>query len=279
MPEMGAIVIERLIPEVDALVQRAGDAILEVYARSGDIAAESKQDDSPLTEADRRAHKVLVEGLSQLVPAWPVLSEESDMPAFSERSAWQTYWLIDPLDGTKEFISRNGEFTVNVALIQDGEPVAGWVWVPVQGLLYRGLCLGDRQEAIVSRQGVVTAIRTRPLSRERLDMVASRRHGGEAIDALLQRIEGQFAQIEMKNMGSSLKICLVAEGEADWYPRLAPTSEWDTAAAHAVLRGAGGDMFDTTLKPLRYNQKADILNPHFHAFGDLTQDWAALLSR
>lgn len=266
-----------LIKSLDALVRKAGDAILEVYAQSGDVEYDAKADDSPLTEADRRAHKILVEGLQALTPQWPVLSEESVMPDFAERSSWGTYWLVDPLDGTKEFINRNGEFTVNVALIEQGEPVAGWVWVPVRETLYRGVTQGGRQDAAVVREGQSTPLKTRPVTAERLDMVASRRHGGEALAGLLEAVDKAFGEVNMKSVGSSLKICMVAESEADLYPRLAPTSEWDTAAAHAVLRGAGGDMWNVDLTPLRYNQKDSILNPHFYAVGDLSFDWAPLL--
>ncbi len=266
-----------LIAPVDALVKAAGAAILEVYQQCGEVAVEAKLDASPLTEADRRAHAILVSGLTALTPQWPVLSEESELPDFAKRRHWTTYWLVDPLDGTKEFIGRNGEFTVNVALIQEGEPIAGWVWVPVLGVLYRGVCTPDHCEAVVERDGQLSALRTRSMAAGELDMVASRRHGGEALERLLRRIEGRFATIRLKSMGSSLKICMVAAGDADWYPRLAPTSEWDTAAAHAVLRAAGGEILDDRLQPLRYNRKADILNPHFHAVGDLGQDWSALI--
>lgn len=269
--------IKDLIAPLDALVKQAGDAILDVYNQDGELNVDAKSDDSPLTEADRRAHRILADGLKQLTPEWPVLSEESRLPDYELRKTWSTYWLVDPLDGTKEFIGRNGEFTVNVALIRDGEPVAGWVWVPVMGVLYRGICLDGKVEAIVERDGKPQPIQTRKVSMAQMDMVASRRHGGEALEGLLKRIEGTFGQINMKSMGSSLKICMVAEGEADWYPRLAPTSEWDTAAAHAVLRGAGGEMVDLTLAPLRYNQKADILNPHFHALGDMGFAWESLI--
>jgi 3'(2'), 5'-bisphosphate nucleotidase len=272
-------VIKDLIAPLDALVKAAGDAILEVYNQVGELNVDAKQDNSPLTEADRRAHQILVEGLTKLTPQWPVLSEESVLPEFAERKQWGTYWLVDPLDGTKEFIGRNGEFTVNVALIRDGEPVAGWVWVPVMNVLYRGICLDAQKEAVVVRDGQLSAMKTRAVSVSSLAMVASRRHGGEALEGLLKKIEGKFGAIQMKSMGSSLKICMVAEGEADWYPRLAPTSEWDTAAAHAVLRGAGGDIMNLQLQPLRYNQKSDILNPHFHALGDLNYGWSTLISQ
>lgn len=272
------IVNDQLIASLDALVKRAGEAILDVYARSGDVEFDAKADDSPLTEADRRAHGILAEGLTALTPDWPVLSEESEMPAYAERSGWNTYWLVDPLDGTKEFINRNGEFTVNVALVKGGEPVAGWVWVPVQATLFRGVTGADgTSAAIVERNGVSQPLKVRSVSPERLDLVASRRHGGEALTGLLADIEARWPVVDLKSVGSSLKICMVAEGHADLYPRLAPTSEWDTAAAHAVLRAAGGDMWNVDLTPLRYNQKDSILNPHFYAIADLSFDWAPLL--
>ncbi|MBD3649595.1 MAG: 3'(2'),5'-bisphosphate nucleotidase CysQ, partial [Pseudomonadales bacterium] len=215
-------------------------------------------------------------GLAELAPDIPVLSEESDELPWSERKAWDRYFLIDPLDGTKEFINRNGEFTVNVALIENHTPVMGVVHVPVKNILYAGIG-GPEPSAFVERGGEREIIRTRPLDRQHLTVVASRRHGGDALKGCLEKLAAHFPDIDTRNMGSSLKLCLVAEGQADLYPRLAPTSEWDTAAAQAVVEAAGGMVVDTAFSPVRYNAKEDILNPHFYVLGDPAFDWQRIL--
>jgi 3'(2'), 5'-bisphosphate nucleotidase len=174
------------------------------------------------------------------------------------------------LDGTKEFISRNGEFTVNIALIQMGQPVAGVVYAPVFNRAYLGACnLG----AFRVDNGAWQAIKTSPRDAHTLRVVGSRRHGAEAMDNLLDRLRSSIPNIELRNVGSSLKFCLIAEGQADFYPRLAPTSEWDTAAAQAVLEAAGGLVVDLDKKPLRYNKSASLLNPSFYALGNSDTDW------
>lgn len=250
------------------ILQRAGEAILEVYYEAGEMEIQSKDDDSPLTLADQRAHQIILEGLTAIDGTIPVLSEESELKSYTERKHWQRYWLVDPLDGTKEFIGRNGEFTVNVALIEQGEPIAGWVYVPVESVLYYGWA-GSQSVACKEQKGKISAITTRALNRSApLDVVASRRHGGEELGVMLEKAKASFPEVQLNSYGSSLKICMVAEGLADWYPRLAPTSEWDTAAAHAILLAAGGALIDDLLNPLVYNQKESILNPFFHALGD-----------
>ncbi len=269
--------MSELIDLISRTVREAGAAILEVYGEE-DFGVETKSDDSPLTRADLAAHNIIVESLSQGAPEIPILSEESDDIPFAERSSWDRYFLVDPLDGTKEFISRNGEFTVNVALIEAGVPVMGVVFVPVKDVLY----VGDQKggQATVTRDGETTSISVRKLNpEETVTVVASRRHGGEALEACMSVLKESFSEIETTNMGSSLKLCLVAEGEADLYPRLAPTSEWDTAAAQAVVEAAGGSVVDTSLNKLRYNTKENILNPFFYVIGDTEYDWHSLLSR
>jgi len=269
---------------VIALCQQAGDAILEVYRNADDMCIERKADDSPLTQADLAAHRILDAGLSPLLGGLPVLSEEGVQPSYRERSQWHRYWLIDPLDGTKEFIQRNGEFTVNVALIEDGEAVLGVVHIPVQGTTYTGIKdLGAYKYTDNQRH----AIHTRQIQRgtpqqQPLVVLTSRRHGVEALVPLLQRLNQQLAPIDTQHAGSSLKLCLIAEGAADLYPRLAPTCEWDTAAAQAVVEAAGGSVVafnkhHTQLKPLSYNQKESLLNPSFYVFGDRDIHWTELL--
>jgi 3'(2'), 5'-bisphosphate nucleotidase len=258
-----------LLPEIRKLVADAGTAILEVYAGAHDI--EYKSDDSPITRADRAAHEVLTAGLRRLTPAIPVLSEESaDEHAVEVRRHWRELWLVDPLDGTKEFIGRNGEFTVNVALVRDHRPVLGVVAAPVLGTTYCGV---QGRGAFVARQGEPDRpIQVRRPAAEPLVIVGSRSHRGDSLDGVLARLGPH----ELRPMGSSLKFCLVAEGAADLYPRLGPTSEWDTAAAQAVVEAAGGAVTTLDGAPLRYNERDTLLNPHFLAFGDPGRDWHRL---
>jgi 3'(2'), 5'-bisphosphate nucleotidase len=260
------------IPGADALLQlasQAGQAILEIYQR--DFEVQHKEDESPLTEADLASHRTILAGLNALTPDIPVLSEESAALPYETRRQWQRYWLVDPLDGTREFVKRNGEFTVNIALIEGGRPVLGVVHVPVSGVSYFGQAGAGafRQEADGSRQAISVTPRCQPPMR----VVGSRSHAGES----LQRFLDKVGEHEIVSMGSSLKLCLVADGSADVYPRLGPTSEWDTAAAQAVVEAAGGQVTDTELKPLRYNQKESLLNPHFLVFGDKDIDWGQYL--
>ena len=262
------------------IARQAGSAIMKIYGEE-DFGVQTKSDNSPLTRADLAAHQVIVKGLNEAAPDIPVLSEESDAIPYDERKNWNRYFLVDPLDGTKEFINRNGEFTVNIALIDDGVPVQGVVFVPVKDVLYTGDQLISTS-AHVERNGARQAISVRDLSErkraaEPLVVVASRRHGNEALKACMEVIEREFSNVETTNMGSSLKLCLIAEGQADFYPRLAPTSEWDTAAAQAVVEAAGGKVVDVNLNPLRYNTKDEILNPFFYVLGDAEFDWASVL--
>lgn len=268
-----------LLDKVIALAITAGRAILEVYGRE-DFEVAQKGDDSPVTAADMAAHVILNAGLDGMLDGVPVLSEESAIPEFTERKQWGSYWIIDPLDGTKEFISRNGEFTVNVALIENHVPVLGVVHVPVSGLSYAGA--RDQGSFRQDPNGHRTAIGIRPMiGRGKIgapvEVVASRRHGAGAVDDLLDRLTTRLGVIETCNMGSSLKLCLVAEGKADIYPRLAPTMEWDTAAAQAVVEAAGGEVLNFDLEPMRYNTKEDLLNPYFYVLGDKSFPWRSLL--
>ena len=258
-----------LVDPIVALSREAGDAILEVYATDFDV--QSKGDESPLTQADLASHRTIAAGLAALTPDIPVISEESGLPEFDERGAWQTYWLIDPLDGTKEFVNRNGEFTVNIALIDAGKPVFGVVHVPVQGKTYVG-CEGLGAEL---REGDASPrpIRVAAASANPVRVVGSRSHRGASLDAFI----GALGDCDLVPMGSSLKFCVVAEGNADVYPRLGPTSEWDTAAAQAVVEQAGGSVVTLDGKPMMYNQKSDILNPYFMVIGAADHDWLALL--
>lgn len=251
------------------LAQQAGRAILDIYEQ--DFEVEHKADQSPLTEADLASHRTIVAGLGMLTPDIPILSEESASLPFETRRQWRRYWLVDPLDGTREFIKRNGEFTVNIALIEDGRPVMGVVHVPVSGVSYVGEAGNGAHkydEHGIRRPIQVTATRQTPLR-----VAGSRSHAGDSLRRFLDNV----GEHEIVSMGSSLKLCLVAEGSADIYPRLGPTSEWDTAAAQAVVEAAGGRVTDTAMQPLRYNQKDSLLNPHFLVFGDTGVDWSQYL--
>jgi 3'(2'), 5'-bisphosphate nucleotidase len=255
-----------LIAPVTEISRNAGTAILAIYS-AADFDVEHKADASPLTRADLASHRCITAALQVLTPDIPVLSEESAPVPWPIRQQWQRYWLVDPLDGTKEFIKRNGEFTVNIALIENGVPVLGIVYVPVKDVLYGG-CRGTGAWKVAN--GTRQDIATSPVgaSQRSLRVVASRSHRGEELDQWLQRVQGRFPDLALVSMGSSLKICLVAEGAADIYPRLAPTSEWDTAAAQAVLEAAGGVLVDAGFREYRYNTKENILNPFFFAIGD-----------
>jgi 3'(2'), 5'-bisphosphate nucleotidase len=257
--------LEKLIDPVVALAALAGRKILEVYAT--DFEVQEKDDASPLTKADLAAHRTITGGLAELTPDLPVISEESGLPPFEERGEWPRYWLVDPLDGTKEFVNRNGEFTVNIALIDDGRPVLGVVRVPVQDKTYVG-CEGYGADV---REGdeAPRAIHVAASSAEPPRVVGSRSHRGESLDRWLANLGDH----ELVPMGSSLKFCVVAEGLADVYPRLGPTSEWDTGAAQAVVEQAGGAVLELDGRPLSYNRKEDILNPWFVVVGARDRDW------
>ena len=258
-----------LLEPVAELAQQAGEKILVVY-NSDEFSVEEKADKSPLTAADLASHHAIVDGLTALTPDIPILSEESASLPYTERSLWQTYWLVDPLDGTREFIKRNGEFTVNIALIEDGVPVLSVVYVPVTGVSYLA-CKG--QGAFKQEAGERRAIKVRKLGTGPLMVVGSRSHRGESLNQFLEKL----GEHDMVGMGSSLKLCLVAEGAADIYPRLGLTSEWDTAAAQCVVEQAGGYVTDTSMQPLRYNTKDSLLNPFFLVFGDDGRDWSTYL--
>ena len=244
------------IAKIEAIARAAGDAILAIYQQA--FTVEYKADESPLTAADKGAHDVIVAGLASLTPDIPVLSEESGEEVLQARLGWQRYWLVDPLDGTKEFVSRNGEFTVNIALVEGGRPVWGMVYAPVLDKLWYG---GKRLGAFCSEGGGIRPIQTRPHQEgSPWRVVGSRNHlSQETLDFL-----APLGEIDLVSMGSSLKFCIIAEGGAELYPRLAPTCEWDTGAAQAVLEGAGGSVTRLDGSPLEYN-KPDILNPWFVA--------------
>lgn len=247
------------LQQIVLLAKQAGEAIMQVYAQT-DLQIQVKQDDSPVTAADIASHNVIIAGLKQHFADIAVMSEEDADISWAERQTWQTYWLIDPLDGTKEFIKRNGEFTVNIALVHQGQAIAGVVYAPVLDKCYSGIV---GQGAWLEHNGSTSIldIRLRPLQTPPV-VVGSRSHISPDVAAYLQTI----GEHQMLSVGSSLKFCMVAEGQADVYPRLGLTSEWDTAAAQAVLESAGGKVVEyPALTALQYNQKENILNPYFIA--------------
>lgn len=259
---------------VIAIAKDAGTAIMEVYATDFDVV--KKEDTSPLTQADLAAHQVIVSALNKLTPHIPVLSEESESIPFEIRSAWQTYWLIDPLDGTREFVKRNGEFTVNIALIHQHQPVMGVVYAPVPELLYFATQAHGAYKQ--SKTTPTQNIKTKTLNLKQPVIAGSRSHTDQNMLCFLQNLENSIGTTpELISMGSSLKICMIADGAADVYPRLGPTSEWDTAAAHCVLKEAGGDIVDLAGVTLRYNTKHSLLNPFFFATCSNQHNWSQYL--
>jgi 3'(2'), 5'-bisphosphate nucleotidase len=258
----------KLLLDVTALAREAGRAILEVYASS--FSVQEKADSSPLTEADLRSEKLILAGLRRIAPEIPVLSEETGQSAWSVRRNWSRLWVVDPLDGTKEFVQRNGEFTVNIALVDNHRPVLGIVHAPALERDYFA-CEGIgafRSDA----QSAGRPIRVARRGSGAVRVVGSRSHRGSSLDAFLSRVGVH----ELVEVGSSLKLCLVAEGSADVYPRLGPTCEWDTAAGQCVLEQAGGQVLKLDGEPLEYNRE-DTLNPNFVGFGDADTDWLALV--
>ena len=251
-----------------ALARDAGAAIMKVYA--GDFAIEHKDDNSPLTAADLAAHRVIVDGLRVLSPKMPILSEESaEHAGWEERQRWKCYWLVDPLDGTREFIKRNGEFTVNIALIDNGKPVLGVVYAPALDELYWAWSGGHAYFSMASQSGELrTRARTTPLL-----VAGSRSHADPRMLAAFDKL----GPLTLVPLGSSLKFCRTARGEVDLYIRFGLTSEWDTAAGQCVLEQAGGRVLRMDGRALDYNAKESLLNPDFLACGDPGVDWAGLL--
>ena len=258
------------LEDIIRLSVSAGHRIMEVYNTDFDV--EQKSDNSPLTAADMAAHHTIVNKLTELTPDIPVLSEESGSVSFEERSQWQQYWLVDPLDGTREFVKRNGEFTVNIALIDNHESVLGVVFAPVTGELYYAE-QGKGAYKKSANDDEPAIIHSRKKDTTSTIIAGSRSHSGDSLIRFLENVK----DYDVLSMGSSLKSCLVAEGRADIYPRLGPTSEWDTAAAQCIVEEAGGCLTTTDMKPMRYNTKDSLLNPHFLVIGDPDYDWVQFL--
>jgi 3'(2'), 5'-bisphosphate nucleotidase len=261
--------LSELTDEVIHIAARAAERILQVYNSSFSVV--HKDDKTPLTEADMASHHCICDYLTRLTPNIPVLTEESTSVSFETRKSWEYYWLIDPLDGTREFIKQNGEFTVNIALIHAHKPVIGVINVPVTGKTYYA---SQGNGAFVRVPGEpARQIQTRQTRKDAIKVAGSRSHGSKKLHALI----GKLGDVELLSIGSSLKFCLVAEGVVDIYPRFGPTSEWDTAAAQCIVEEAGGAVMDMSMNSLTYNMKAELLNPHFIAIADPAFDWSSFL--
>jgi len=261
--------LQRWSVAVRQLSVQASQQIMVAY--QSDYVIEQKADNTPVTTADKVAHEVIVEGLLRLTPQFPILSEESAQVPFDERSSWETYWLVDPLDGTREFIDRSGHFTVNIALIHQHKAVLGVVTVPTSQLAYFAVAGQGAYKQLPNQTAEKICVRT--LDGHPVMVAGSRSHRGK----LLQQYLSNLGEYEAFYVGSALKSCLVAEGKVDIYPRLGPTSEWDTAAAQCIVEEAGGAITDIDLQPLRYNTKASLLNPYFFVFGGGDHDWRQYL--
>lgn len=247
----------------------AGREILKIY--NSDFAIEHKEDNTPLTTADLAADQIIRRELKQLTPDIPVLTEESEIPPFSVRQSWTRYWLVDPLDGTREFIKRNGEFTVNIALIENHQSIIGVINAPVLEVDYFAWRGGHAWKQKPHQQA--EQIQVRAADMDNLVIAGSRSHASEKLQNFLESL----GEIELLSVGSSLKSCMVAEGAVDLYARLGLTSEWDTAAAQCIVEEAGGCMTQTDLSPMRYNTRDSLLNPEFFVYGDSTVPWDTFL--
>ena len=249
------------IQTVINIARQAGDEILQIYQREFTI--EEKEDRSPLTEADQRANEVILDGLSKAYPDIPFITEESKAQPYEDRKNWEQFWLIDPLDGTKEFIKKNGEFTVNIALVEAGVPILGVVFQPAADRLFYGARGQGAFKVDAGAEPVKLAGGQHYSTSNPVRVVASRSHMSPETEQFVEELRNQGKEIELTSSGSSLKLCLVAEGAADVYPRFAPTMEWDTGAAHAICLEAGRQVLNReTGNPLQYN-KENLLNPWF----------------
>jgi 3'(2'), 5'-bisphosphate nucleotidase len=264
--------LNELLPSVREIAARAGQTILQHYGM--EIPVEYKADDSPLTLADKASHELISAALAELAPEIPIVSEESADCESVRRSSEEWLWLVDPLDGTKEFVKKTGQFTVNIGLIYQQRPVLGVIHVPVSGVDYFGVRSEKALGAWTQIPGSdATAIQTRPADPAKLTVVASRDHAGPVVEAFL----ASLSNAQATSMGSSLKFCLVAEGKADFYPRVVPTMQWDTAAAQAILEAAGGRLTQLDGTPLEYRSD-QLRNPSLMAFGDNSIDWPRLFA-
>lgn len=274
---------EKLVMPLLELCREAGDAVRSHYHAPGSGELEPKSDDSPLTQADLASDRLLKARLAPLAGGLPVLSEESSPRELTDRRKWTRYWLVDPLDGTKEFLAGSGEFTINIALIDTHEAVLGVVYLPLKDAAYVGIPGATARRYTLDDGGNWRAqpISVRSLEAGRpLAVLVSRRHRGRRLQQCLDWLGEHWGNVERHDSGSALKFCQLAAGEGDFYPRFSPCCEWDTAAGQAVLEAAGGVLLDTDGDPLRYNLHESLYSPHFFALADPTAElWAKLLRK
>jgi 3'(2'), 5'-bisphosphate nucleotidase len=257
------------------LVCQAGKAIMTYYA-AGDIEFELKGDRSPVTEADRVSQKIMLDGLNRLTPTIPVISEETMLPSFDTRQAMRRLWLLDPMDGTREFVEHGRDFTINLALIEDNQPVLGFIYIPFSETLYMG---GQSLPVSKWHQGSTTQLAGRRINDavSPITVVSSRRRGKELLRPYLYRLRQHFEEVVVQEAGSAVKYALLAEGNADLYLCCGPTGEWDTAAGHALLKQMGGEIYDFAANSLAYNRRDSVTNPWCYAVADADFDWHAIL--
>ncbi|WP_051219390.1 3'(2'),5'-bisphosphate nucleotidase CysQ [Oceanobacter kriegii] len=262
-----------LVDQVVAIARQAGDAIMEIYET--DFEKYEKSDASPLTEADLAAHKLICAELAK-ISEFPILSEESskDEIEWENRKNWNTFWIVDPLDGTKEFIKKSGEFTVNIALVSEGKAKLGVVYCPPLNRMYFATEEQGAFRQDADAEPVKLQVASEPQGDANWNVVGSKSHGAEALAAFSE----QLGNVNLVSMGSSLKLCMVADGQAHLYPRLAPTCEWDTAAAQAIVEHAGGKVLTPSLEPLLYGQKEDLLNPFFIVCATQNERWGKVFT-
>jgi 3'(2'), 5'-bisphosphate nucleotidase len=259
-----------LVYEVRQIASLASDKILEIYET--DFSVEQKDDHSPLTTADMAAHNTICEALKRITPNTPILSEESSQISFAERQSWNQYWLVDPLDGTREFIKRNGEFSVNIALIEKHQSILGVIHIPVSGICYSASFNNGAFKHEPDKDA--KKISAKKTDASNITIAGSRSHGNAKQKSFIEKMDDP----EILAIGSSLKFCLVAEGLADIYPRFGPTSEWDSGAAQCIVEEAGAIVVDTDFNTLKYNTKESLLNPSFLVIADKDFNWANYLT-
>lgn len=270
MTEVPGIDLDALVKPVQAIAQTAGRRIMDVYA--GSFSITEKADQSPVTEADLAAHRCILQGLAELTPHIPILSEEAPDVSFAQRSRWEQLWLIDPLDGTREFIRRSDQFSINIALIYKHEAIFGLILSPVNGVCYYAWHGGGAHKQI--RNQAAYRIQVAKTCHQPIRVTSSQ---ASYRSRRLQDYLNDLGDYQHLFLGSALKSCLIAEGLADLYPRFGPTGEWDTAAAQIIVEEAGGQITDMSLRPLRYNARPILINPDFFAFGDISRDWSQYL--
>jgi len=274
--------LETLVSPLIELCSIAGEAICTHYHSAESGYYESKGDQSPLTRADLDSHAIILSGLEQMDEAIPILSEESTTIDFAQRSSWKKYWLVDPLDGTREFLDRTGEFTINIALVEHHRPVLGLLFLPLEKKAYVGIPGAGAQcyEFSSEDQWQARQLRTRQLrSDEPLTILASHRHRGPRLGSVLEWLEDRRGPLKRMNSGSALKFCQLVEGTGDFYPRFSPCCEWDTAAGQALLEAAGGSLLGMDGEPVQYNRRKSLMSPDFFAIGDAEHAlWKELLA-